>query len=42
MTRAKQKLIVTYVDKRGEYEKKRSKFLVELGVEAEETEAETE
>ena len=38
MTRAKQKLVVTYVDKRGEYEKKRSQFLVELGVETPDTE----
>ena len=37
MTRAKQKLIVTYVNKRGDYAKKRSQFLVELGVESEET-----
>jgi DNA polymerase III epsilon subunit family exonuclease len=42
MTRAKQKLIVTYVGKRGEYERKRSQFLIELGVESAETESETE
>lgn len=38
LTRAKHRLIVTYVNKRGEYEKKRSQFLVELGVEVEDTE----
>jgi len=42
MTRAKQKLIVTYVDKRGEYGKKRSQFLVELGIETEEPDPEAE
>jgi superfamily I DNA/RNA helicase len=36
LTRAKQKLFVTYVDKRGDYPKKRSQFLIELGVESEE------
>ncbi len=36
MTRVKHKLFVTYVNKRGEYPKKRSQFLVELGVEPEE------
>ncbi len=36
MTRAKRKLFVTYVDKRGDYSKKRSQFLIELGVETEE------
>ena len=36
MTRAKHKLFVTYVNKRGEYPKKRSQFLIELGVESEE------
>jgi DNA helicase-2/ATP-dependent DNA helicase PcrA len=42
MTRAKQKLIVTYVNKRGEYERKRSQFLVELGVEREQAEPDPE
>jgi DNA polymerase III epsilon subunit family exonuclease len=42
LTRAKQQLFVTYVDKRGEFDKKRSQFLVELGVEADEDEQEVE
>ena len=37
MTRAKQKLFITYVDKRGDFPKKRSQFLIELGVETQET-----
>ncbi len=37
MTRAKYKLIVTYADKRGDFPKKRSQFLLELGIEQEET-----
>ena len=36
MTRAKQKLFITYVDKRGDFPKKRSQFLIELGVETRE------
>ena len=36
MTRAKQKLFITYVDKRGDFSKKRSQFLIELGVETRE------
>lgn len=36
MTRAKQKLFVTYVNKRGEFPKKRSQFLIELGIETQE------
>ncbi len=36
MTRAKYTLFVTYVDKRGDHPKKRSQFLIELGVEREE------
>ncbi len=36
MTRARRKLFVTYVNKRGQYPKKRSQFLIELGVESEE------
>lgn len=36
MTRAKRQLFVTYVNKRGDYPKKRSQFLIELGVESEE------
>ena len=36
MTRAKHKLFVTYVNKRGEYPKKRSQFLIELGIESKE------
>ena len=35
LTRAKQHVFVTYADKRGEYPKKRSQFLVELGIETE-------
>lgn len=42
MTRAKRKLFVTYVNKRGEYPKKRSQFLIELGVESVEEVHETE
>ena len=38
LTRAKQHLFVTYVNKRGDFGKKRSQFLVELGVESEEME----
>ncbi len=36
MTRAKRKLFVTYVKKRGDYPKKRSQFLIELGIETQE------
>jgi len=36
MTRAKYKLIVTYADKRGNFPKKRSQFLIELGIETQE------
>ncbi|MBD3307015.1 hypothetical protein GF339_11410, partial [candidate division KSB3 bacterium] len=36
MTRAKHQLFITYVDKRGEYPKKRSQFLIELGIESQE------
>ncbi|PIE33275.1 hypothetical protein CSA56_12465 [candidate division KSB3 bacterium] len=36
MTRAKYKLFVTYVNKRGDYPKKRSQFLIELGIELQE------
>ena len=36
MTRAKYKLIVTYADKRGDFPKKRSQFLIELGIETQE------
>ena len=38
LTRAKQQLFVTYVNKRGEFDKKRSQFLVELGIESGEEE----
>ncbi len=36
LTRAKYKLFVTYVAKRGDFPKKRSQFLIELGVETDE------
>jgi superfamily I DNA/RNA helicase len=36
MTRAKQRLFVTYVNKRGDFPKKRSQFLIELGIESQE------
>ena len=43
MTRAKYKLFVTYVNKRGRFSpKKRSQFLIELGVETEEIPPEVE
>jgi DNA polymerase III epsilon subunit family exonuclease len=38
LTRAKQQLFITYVQKRGDYAKKRSQFLVELGIETAESE----
>ncbi len=42
MTRAQYKLFVTYVNKRGGFPKKRSEFLLELGVETEERVPESE
>ena len=42
MTRAKYKLFVSYVNKRGDFPKKRSQFLIELGVETDEMPAEFE